>query len=97
MNIGKYEVLETVRTGPIATLYRAFDPERKCEVALKSFECRDTEMVRRFRREVQARAPLTHANIAQLVKIGDEGKLVYVVTEWLQGEDITVAAMAQFQ
>jgi serine/threonine protein kinase len=88
MKIGKFEVLETVKDGFLATLHKALDPEEKCEVALKTFECSDPEKVREFERAVRARALLTHANIARLVQIADEEKLVYVATEWLQGEDI---------
>jgi serine/threonine protein kinase len=88
MKIGKYEVLETVRIGSIATLYKALDPATKTELALKTFECTDSEAVRRFQRELRARGTLVHANIAQVVKLGNEGNLVYVATEWLEGEDL---------
>jgi serine/threonine protein kinase len=88
MKIGKYEVLETIRAGSMATLYKALDPEHQCEVALKSFQCPEPEMALRFQRELRSRASLTHANIEQIVTLGDQGSLVYVATEWLQGEDI---------
>src|SRR5215470_11384313 len=60
-------------------------------VALKvlpSQTVKSPESVRRFNREVQAAARLTHANIVTAYDAGEQQGLHYLVMEYVEGRDL---------
>jgi eukaryotic-like serine/threonine-protein kinase len=48
----------------------------------------DDSFVARFRREAQAAAGLNHANIVGVYDTGDEGRMHYIVMEFVEGETL---------
>ena len=67
--LGRYELVEEVGEGGMATVYRARDKELRREVAIKVLFphlARRPEVVRRFQREARAAATLEHRNILRV-------------------------------
>ena len=91
-NLEKYEVLEEIGHGGMATVYRAKDRRLGREVALKVIHPHlreSTEVAFRFRGEAQAVAKLRHANIVEVYDVSGEGEgEQYLVVELLRGKTL---------
>lgn len=87
----RYEVLEEVGIGGMATVYKA-----KCNLlnrfvaikVLKDEFAKDAEFVKKFRAEAQSAAALTHPNIVSVYDVGEEDGINYIVMELLVGETL---------
>jgi len=87
----RYEILEQVGNGGMATVYKA-----KCHVlnrfvavkVLREEFTTDEEFVKRFNTEAQAAASLTHPNIVSVYDVGSEGDLHYIVMELIKGKTL---------
>lgn len=89
--LGDYDVQELIGSGGMGAVYRAEHRLMRRQVAIKVLKGRsvyDTTLQRRFLREVRALAKLSHANIIAAFDARLEGELLYLVTEWIQGEDL---------
>ena len=87
-SLGRYQIMERVGRGGMASVYRARDPQLNRDVAVKvlpSFEADDPTFVERFRREAQAVAALNHPNIIQVHDFGDDKGFSYIVMEYVTG------------
>ena len=75
----------------MAVVYRAYDRVRKQTVALKvlrpEYES-DVEFVRRFSREAEAASKVSHENIANLLDVGIDGDVRYIVMEFVDGQTL---------
>ena len=72
-------------------VYRARDPRLGRDVAIKVLPERlaaDPDAMTRFHREARAVAALAHPNIVAIHDFGDQGSVVYVVLELLEGETL---------
>jgi serine/threonine-protein kinase len=87
--LAKYELLEELGHGGMATVYRARDKRLEREVAVKVIHphLRDSrEAVSRFNTEARAVAKLRHPNIVEVFDVSDEGESEqYLVVELLRG------------
>lgn len=87
----RYEILEKIGNGGMATVYRA-----KCHVlnrfvavkVLKDEFITDNEFIKRFKTEAQSAASLTHPNIVSIYDVGNEGDIYYIVMELIQGKTL---------
>ena len=89
--IGKYRILGEIGRGTMGVVFEAFDPVLKRRVALKTISVPvspDDEVLERFRREAQAAALLNHPNIVTIHDYGEEGKILFMAMELLQGPDL---------
>ncbi len=90
--LGRYELVEEIGEGGMATVYRARDRELRREVAIKVLFphlSRRPEIVRRFHREARAAASLEHDNILRIYDVGgDEGEPPYIVMELIRGRTL---------
>lgn len=71
--LGRYELIEEIGEGGMATVFRARDRELRRDVALKVLFphlAKRPEVVRRFHREARAAAGLEHANILRVYDVG---------------------------
>jgi hypothetical protein len=89
----RYEILEQLGRGGMATVYRVFDRELDEAVALKLFLQRMTDDdgetdVARFKRELKLARRLRHPNIVQLFDLGNFAMHYYITLELLDGEDL---------
>ena len=87
----RYEIIEQIGNGGMATVYKA-----KCHVLnryvavkiLKEEYTTDDEFVKRFNTEAQSAASLTHPNIVSVYDVGSEGDLHYIVMELVKGKTL---------
>ncbi len=87
----RYEILEVIGKGGMATVYKA-----KCHVlnrmvavkVLKEEFTTDEEFIRRFNIEAQSAAGLSHPNIVSIYDVGHEGSIYYIVMELIQGKTL---------
>ncbi len=91
--LGRYELIEDVGEGGMATVYRARDKELRRDVAVKVMFphlARRDEVVRRFHREARAAAGLEHANILRVYDVGggDTSDPPYIVMELVRGQSL---------
>jgi len=88
---GRYEILEKIGNGGMATVYKA-----KCHVLnrfvaikiLREEFTTDSEFIKRFNSEAQSAASLTHPNIVSIFDVGNEENLYYIVMELIQGKTL---------
>ena len=88
---GKYEILEPIGTGGMATVYKAIQVSLNRTVALKVVHqnlVHDEEFIQRFLREAQISASLNHPNIINIYDVSSIGSVYYIAMEFLEGLDI---------
>lgn len=89
--IGEYEILGQLGAGGMGSVHRARHRRLGRQVALKlmSEELADSEEHRRrFEREVQAAARLSHEHVAAALDAGVHDGQPYLVTELVRGRDL---------
>lgn len=94
----RYRLEERIGGGGMALVFRATDLQLGREVAVKILRGQfgaDDEFVRRFRREAQNAASLSHPNIVQTFDVGEDGDTYYIVMELVTGR--TLKALIQEQ
>ena len=87
----RYEIIEKVGNGGMATVYKATDKVLKRYVAVKILRdefTTDEEFIKRFEVEAQSAARLTHPNIVSIYDVGVDGNLYYIVMELIQGKTL---------
>ena len=87
----RYEIIEKIGNGGMATVYKATDKVLKRNVAVKILRdefTTDEEFIKRFEVEAQSAARLTHPNIVSIYDVGVDGNLYYIVMELIQGKTL---------
>ncbi len=82
----RFELGRTVAAGGMGVVFRAMDRHTGTLVAVKTL--RGVEGAERFRREVQVLSSLHHPGIVAYLGHGCAGDELYLVMEWLEGEDL---------
>jgi tetratricopeptide (TPR) repeat protein/TolB-like protein len=89
--LGRYRIDAFIGAGGMGEVYRARDSQLGRDVAIK-VAARDVvtsrSAVERFEREARTIARLSHPNILDIHDYGEDGGLVYAVTELLDGQDL---------
>jgi chitinase len=86
--LGQYEIIGQLGAGGMATVYHARQLNIKREVAIKVIKAdlaANPDFIKRFEREAEAIASLSHPHILKLFDYGQEDNLVYLVMELLTG------------
>ena len=84
----RYEIIEKIGSGGMATVYKAKDLVLKRFVAVKVLReeyTTDNEFIKRFNTEAESAASLVHPNIVSVYDVGKEGNLYYIVMELVKG------------
>lgn len=87
----RYEILEQLGGGGMALVWKGKDTFLNRLVTIKVLRpeyASDQEFVRRFRREAQAVASLSHPNIVSIYDVGQEQESYYLVMEYVDGESL---------
>ncbi len=87
----RYEIIEKIGNGGMATVYKAKDLVLKRYVAVKILReeyTTDNEFIKRFNIEAESAASLTHPNIVSVYDVGKEGNLYYIVMELIKGKTL---------
>ncbi len=88
---GRYEIVSRIGGGGMAVVYKAKDILLHRYVAIKVLSeslSNDQEFVRRFNREAQAAASLSHPNIVNVYDVGKDGYIQYIVMELVEGQTL---------
>ncbi len=88
---GRYEIEEKIGAGGMAIVYKAKDTLLNRTVAIKVLReqfASDEGFIRRFRREAQSAASLSHQNIVSIYDVGKDGNEDYIVMEYVKGNTL---------
>lgn len=88
---GRYELEEKIGAGGMAIVYKAKDTLLNRTVAVKVLReqyASDEGFIRRFRREAQSAASLSHHNIVSVYDVGKDGNEEYIVMEYVKGQTL---------
>ncbi|MFP5341874.1 MAG: Stk1 family PASTA domain-containing Ser/Thr kinase [Candidatus Limnocylindria bacterium] len=88
---GRYQLIELLGQGGMATIYRATDTQLGREVAVKLLRpeyLRDPDFSSRFRQEAQSAASLSHPNVVTVYDYGEDPSGPFIVMEYVDGEDL---------
>ncbi len=95
--LGPYEILAPLGAGGMGEVYRARDTRLGREVAVKilpAIHAADPESVRRFEKEAQAVASLSHPSVVPLFDVGEQEGVRYAVAELVSGETLRTRVAA---
>lgn len=84
----RYEVLEKIGAGGMSDVYKAKDQVLGRFVAVKVLKqefAEDVNFVTKFHTEAQSAAGLQHPNIVNIYDVGSEGRMHYIVMEYVEG------------
>jgi tetratricopeptide (TPR) repeat protein/TolB-like protein len=96
--LGPYLVLESLGSGGMGHVYRALDPRLDRRVALKVLPpemAAHPEKIKRFEREAQAVASLSHPGIVMLHSIEEADGLRFLTMELVEGETLSKSIPAR--
>ena len=94
---GRYQILGLLGRGGMGEVYRADDLSLGQSVALKflpDFVAADADRLARFRTEVSVARQVSHPNVCRVYDIGEADGHVFLSMEYVDGEDLAVAAAA---
>ena len=89
--LGRYEIQGELGSGAMGIVYRAEDPRLGRPVALKTTNAEvagNPDLLKRFYREAQAAAKLTHPNIVTIYEIDEANGVPFIAMEFLEGASI---------
>ena len=98
MVLGNYVVLDRLGEGGMAQVYTAQHRRMKRVVAIKmlpSASTKEPDAVKRFQREVQAAAKLSHPNIVTAHDADDAGGVNFLVMEYVDGQNLKTLVQQQ--
>jgi serine/threonine protein kinase len=90
-SLGDYLIVGKIGAGGMGRVYKAEHQRMRRIVALKvlsSQAMKSPDAVRRFNREVQAAARLSHPNIVTAYDAGEQQGIHYLVMEYVDGRDL---------
>lgn len=93
--LGKYPITGVLGEGAMGVVYRAYDPDIRRAVALKTIRRLAGESpeavaytAARFRHEAQAAGRLQHPGIVGVYDFGDDGQVAYIAMEYVEGHTL---------
>jgi serine/threonine protein kinase len=89
--LDRYRVDAFLGKGGMAEVYKVWDTHRGVYLAMKLLHedlALDNVFVRRFKREAQTLARLQHPNIVRFYGLEQEGRLVFMLMDYIEGETL---------
>lgn len=93
-----YKILERIKPGGMAIVYKALDSEREMTIALKILQDNLAiypEVVERFNQEAKLASELLHPNIVQFFKAGEYDGRLYIAMAYMPGGSLSDRITAQ--
>jgi len=94
LKTGRYEIVRELGRGSMGVVYQGFDPIIGRTVAIKTMLTEGLtpdeykEFRARFQREAQAAGVLNHPNIVNVFDYGEDGGILYLIMEFLEGKSL---------
>lgn len=91
MQESKYQILETIATGGMATIYRGVQISLNREVVIKKLHphlSEDANFVKRFKREAAILGKLQHENIVGIFDFYEKDGDKFIVLEYIKGRSL---------
>lgn len=91
LDVGRFEILHFVGRGGMGNVFLAKDPvlERKVAIKIPRLDLRgEPKLKQRFLREARAMGGLSHPNLVQILEIGEDGPMMFLVLEWCDGPNL---------
>ena len=88
---GRYKIVKSIGEGGMANVYLAEDTILDRKVAIKVLRgdlADDEKFIRRFQREAQSVANLSHPNIVEVYDVEEEEGQHYIVMEYIEGKTL---------
>ncbi|MGM0689451.1 MAG: Stk1 family PASTA domain-containing Ser/Thr kinase [Bacillota bacterium] len=88
---GRYELIEKIAEGGMARVFRGRDLLLKRTVAVKVLKDQmtgDAAFIRRFEREAQSAAALSHPHIVNIYDVGEQDGTYFMVMEYVDGKNL---------
>jgi eukaryotic-like serine/threonine-protein kinase len=88
---GRYELIEKIAEGGMARVYRGRDLLLKRTIAVKVLKDQmtgDAAFIRRFEREAQSAAALSHPHIVNIYDVGEQDGIYFMVMEFVDGKNL---------
>lgn len=94
VRIGEFLLLRRLGSGGMADVYLAEQTSLHRNVAVKVLKSEvirgdDDVLLKRFEQEARAAGGLSHANLVQIITTGREGKISYIVQEYVAGLNLS--------
>lgn len=89
----RYEIVQTLGEGGMGTIYLARHRFLRRDVAIKVLKGFEPAEIARFTREASILAALDHPGILRVLDAGQDGRVPYIVCEYVAGE--TLAALLE--
>src|SRR5215218_1790768 len=90
--LGQYKILDRIGAGALGEVLRGRDTRLGRTVAVKVIGARianDPALRERFVEDARAAAKLSHPNIAELYEVGEDQGHLFIVSEFVPGEQLT--------
>ena len=87
----RYELIDKIAEGGMARVYRGRDLLLKRTIAVKVLKDQmtgDAAFIRRFEREAQSAAALSHPHIVNIYDVGEEDGIYFMVMEYVDGKNL---------
>ncbi len=99
--LGKVILLQRIGQGGMGVVYRGYNPRTKIQVAVKVVSTAlfrdDMNMAERFYREAQIASQIHSPHLVQVYDIDQEGSLLYLVMEYIDGMSATTCLIQEIQ
>ena len=89
--LGRYEIRRLLGRGGMGCVYEATHRDLKKRVAIKTLLpalASSGDARQRFLREGEAASRIRHPHVVDVTDVGSEGNIIYLVMEYLEGEDL---------
>ena len=89
--VGRFQLEALIGTGGMACVFRGRDTTNQQPVAIKVMDApldREADYAQRFLREWKAVAKLNHPHIVNLIDVGNEKGMLYMVMNYVDGADL---------
>lgn len=88
---GRYEIIESLGTGGMGAVYRAYDTKIKEDIALKVLKpeiATNKKTIERFSNEIRLARKIAHKNICRMFDLNEHEGSQYISMEYVPGEDL---------
>jgi serine/threonine protein kinase/tetratricopeptide (TPR) repeat protein len=88
---GRYEIIESLGTGGMGKVYRAYDNKVKEEIAIKLLKpeiSQNEKIIERFSNEIRLSRKITHKNVCRMHDLNEDQGTQFITMEYVPGEDL---------